>query len=365
MAKESSTDGQAVGLREGRRTIGAASRERRVHTGRVRALTVVGSLVLAAVVVPVGSAAADSKLTAAKSKLQKLNAQVDAQDQQFDKDTQAWKAAQAQLSSLTAATNREKALFGQLRHRVAQMAATAYKSGDTSGDTGSVAVLASAKDPQTVLDQVSIFAQLSQNRSEALTDYIASAQRLQREQAQAAQAAGTLTQTKNAAAAQRRLIISEAKQQQKLVDQLGGSTKTSSNGGSSKGGSGQTYSGPATGSARAAVSYATAQLGAPYVYGGTGPYSAGFDCSGLTMMSWKQGGVSLSHYVPDQWNETRRVSRADLQPGDLVFMSNLGHVGIYVGNGNLIHAPQEGQAVSYISLDNSWVAANLVGFGRP
>jgi peptidoglycan DL-endopeptidase CwlO len=357
VAKESSTDGQAVGLREGRRTTGAASRGRRVHLGRFRALAVAGSLVLAAVVVPAVPAVAQSKLDAAKSKLQKLNSQVDQQDQQYNKDNEAWKAAKVQLNSLNASIKNEQLQFGRLRKRVAQLAAAAYKSGDTS----SVAALAGAKDPQAVLDQVSIFTQLSKNRSDALTDYIASAQRLQREQAQAAQAAGTLAQTKNAADQKRRQLTQSAKQQQKLVDQLGDTTTTSN----SSHGSGQTYNGPATGSARAAVSYAYAQLGAPYVFGGSGPYHSGFDCSGLTMMAWKQGGVSLSHYVPTQWDETRRVSRANLQPGDLVFMSNLGHVGIYVGNGNLIHAPQTGEVVSVISLDNSWVAANLVGFGRP
>ena len=60
------------------------------------------------------------------------------------------------------------------------------------------------------------------------------------------------------------------------------------------------------------------------------------------MMAWRQAGVSLPRVVPDQYNATRRVARADLQPGDLVFFDGLGHVGIYVGNGKFIHAPHTG-----------------------
>ena len=88
-----------------------------------------------------------------------------------------------------------------------------------------------------------------------------------------------------------------------------------------------------------AITYALAQLGKPYLWGGTGP--AAFDCSGLTMMAWAQAGLTLLHYTGDQINEGTAVSSyAEIAPGDLVLVpgsdgtvANPGHVGIYIGDG--------------------------------
>jgi len=99
-----------------------------------------------------------------------------------------------------------------------------------------------------------------------------------------------------------------------------------------------------SGGAARAIEEARAQLGKPYVWGGAGPDS--FDCSGLTQWAWGKAGVSLSHYTGDQWNEGKRVTRAELIPGDLVFFGDdLYHVGIYLGNGEMIHAPRTGEVI--------------------
>ncbi|OFB41449.1 glycoside hydrolase [Frankia sp. CgMI4] len=98
------------------------------------------------------------------------------------------------------------------------------------------------------------------------------------------------------------------------------------------------------GGASRAVQEAYAQLGKPYVWAAAGPKS--FDCSGLTQWVWGKAGVSLSHYTGSQWNEGRRVNRAGLIPGDLVFFhADLDHVGIYIGGGKMIHAPRTGEVV--------------------
>ncbi|GLZ76067.1 hypothetical protein Afil01_08740 [Actinorhabdospora filicis] len=104
-----------------------------------------------------------------------------------------------------------------------------------------------------------------------------------------------------------------------------------------------------SGKAGAAVSFAYGAIGIPYVFGAIGP--GGYDCSGLTMAAWKAAGVSLPHYTVDQWNATTPISRGDLRPGDLVFYAGLGHVGIYVGGGKVIHAPQPGESVKISSVD--------------
>jgi len=102
---------------------------------------------------------------------------------------------------------------------------------------------------------------------------------------------------------------------------------------------------PASGRGAIAVAYAMAQLGKPYVYAGAGPDT--FDCSGLTMMAWAAAGVSMSHNSEAQYAQFPRVSMDQLRPGDILWAP--GHVGIYVGNGAVIHAPHTGDVVRYIN----------------
>jgi len=108
---------------------------------------------------------------------------------------------------------------------------------------------------------------------------------------------------------------------------------------------------PSSGAA-AAVAYARAQIGKPYIYAGTGP--DGYDCSGLTMMAWAQGGVSMAHGSQAQYDAFPHVPISALQPGDLVFFGDSGptnhHVGIYVGGGTMIEAPHTGAFVRYASI---------------
>jgi cell wall-associated NlpC family hydrolase len=109
------------------------------------------------------------------------------------------------------------------------------------------------------------------------------------------------------------------------------------------------------------VGIAMRYLGTPYVWGGASP--GGFDCSGLVMYAYAQMGISLPHYTGAQWNVGVPVSRSDLQPGDLVFFDGLGHVGIYIGGGQFIHAPHTGDVVKISSM-TGWYAETYVGARR-
>jgi cell wall-associated NlpC family hydrolase len=93
------------------------------------------------------------------------------------------------------------------------------------------------------------------------------------------------------------------------------------------------------------VRFARHYLGVPYSYGGTSPAS-GFDCSGFTRFVYAHFGITLPHYSGAQFDRGRRVSRAGLRPGDLLFFDGLGHVGMYIGHGLFIHAPHTGTRVS-------------------
>jgi cell wall-associated NlpC family hydrolase len=110
------------------------------------------------------------------------------------------------------------------------------------------------------------------------------------------------------------------------------------------------------------VGVALGELGQPYVWGGSAP--GGFDCSGLVMWAYAQQGVSLPHSSYAQYGYGVAVSRDQLQPGDLVFFDGLGHVGIYIGGDQFVHAPHTGDVVKISSLDESWYAATFVGARR-
>lgn len=123
------------------------------------------------------------------------------------------------------------------------------------------------------------------------------------------------------------------------------------------------YSGSASGRAGAAVSFAMAQLGKPYVFGAAGP--SAFDCSGLTMAAWAQAGAYLPHAASQQYAITSRVSTSDLMPGDLVFFySDIHHVGIYVGGGTFVHAANPGDGIVADPLFSSYWMSVYVGAGR-
>jgi len=107
--------------------------------------------------------------------------------------------------------------------------------------------------------------------------------------------------------------------------------------------------GAASKGADAAVRAALSQRGKPYVYGAAGPDS--YDCSGLTMWAWGQAGVGLPHQSAEQQGQGRSVSRDQLQPGDLVFFGSPAyHVGMYIGNGMMVHAPTSGDVVKVTAL---------------
>jgi peptidoglycan DL-endopeptidase CwlO len=100
-----------------------------------------------------------------------------------------------------------------------------------------------------------------------------------------------------------------------------------------------------------AVQEALDELGKPYEWGAAGPNA--FDCSGLVVWAYGKLGISLEHYTGDLWNEGEHVSLSEIEPGDLVFFNNIGHVGIYIGNGYMVDAPTFGQVVQVqpISID--------------
>jgi cell wall-associated NlpC family hydrolase len=330
----------------------ATSYSRYRRSGRTAGLAAIA--ITAAVLIPTNSADAAPKpsVAATKKKLEKLNSQVDKLVNRYNKAKSQLDAAKKELNVLNGQLAIEQRNYQSMHTRVAQIAAAAYKDGTLDYTTS----LLASQDPSAALSQMSAFTQLSSSRSQELKAFVNSAQRLRREQAMAQYALQIVSKHTESVKKQKASVEKAINQQKDLLRKAGAL-------GGSGGPIGGTYNGPASGPPRKALEYAYAQLGKPYIWGGTGP--KGYDCSGLTMMSWRAAGVSIPRVVPDQYAATRHVARSDLQPGDLVYFDGMGHEGMYVGGGRFIHAPHTGSVVKFDSMSNPWYVSHYVGASRP
>lgn len=167
-------------------------------------------------------------------------------------------------------------------------------------------------------------------------------------------AAEAARQRQLAAAAQARLAVAHRVSQSQSQDTVVGAVAAAPQA--------LTVSAPPS-SYSSAVGVAMAQIGKPYVWGASGPDS--FDCSGLVVYAFAAVGKSLpGRTTYDLWNAGVPVSRDQLQPGDLVFFNGLGHMGIYIGNDQMVHAPHSGDVVKISSLSESWYASTYMGARR-
>ena len=147
---------------------------------------------------------------------------------------------------------------------------------------------------------------------------------------------------------------------QSRPEQRPSSSSSSSSGGASAAGGGFTGGSRAA----AAIQYALAQVGDSYRAAAAGPSS--FDCSGLMLAAWRQAGVSLPHYSRAQFSSVRRIPDSQLQPGDLVFYFGGGahHVGMYIGNGKMVHAANPRDGVEITDYKGPWYGSRYSGAGR-
>jgi cell wall-associated NlpC family hydrolase len=344
---------------------------RRVISPRLAAAVVsLVALTATTAVFGAGPANADSlkeRIAAAHRQLAALDAKAEAATERYNaariKLAADERAAESAQRRLTAA----QSTLGKLQKSVQAFAVAAYQ-----GQALDTSVGVTAESPQEFLDKMTTLQAVANSQSQTL-DQLAGAQR-EEEQARATATAAVNAQqdateqmqadreTVLAAAHDEQQILSRLQQRQQAIIRAARAraarlaaereaaalrARQQAAAAAASALMSQPTSSPVvtgSGGARVAVQWAYKELGKPYQWGAAGPNS--FDCSGLTQYVWGKAGVYLDHYTGSQWNEGQHVDRSQLQPGDLVFFgSDLHHVGIYVGNNNMIEAPYTGANV--------------------
>jgi peptidoglycan DL-endopeptidase CwlO len=333
----------------------------------VRRCTAVAAAVLATagLLTVAGSAGAQPQptLSQAQAKLKQLNYKENWLTQRYDQATQDLASARQRLALVNREVTRDMAEVGGMRDQIASIAANVYENGSMT----SPAALLTSGDPGTLLSQSAFLTHLSSDNYEQLQAFLTTDRQLIAAREMAKRTEAAVAGLQRQLAGQRRSLNKLVDQQKTLVESLTPAQRAVATGGggnTSKTTPGGSYTGPTGTQAEKAVAFVYDQLGCPYVYGATGPCQDGFDCSGLTMSAWASAGVSIPRTSYGQAT-LPAVSESDLQPGDILEFAGDSHVGLYVGGGMLIDAPQPGENVEKVSLSSSWYASNFDGAVRP
>jgi cell wall-associated NlpC family hydrolase len=336
------------------------------------------------------SADVAADIATSQAQLDQLNAQAEAASERFNKGRIDLEAAQRSADTAQAALAQQDVEVATLRTQIGAFAAQAYRTG---GPVSQLGLWTSQGSAQAILNGLSMLDVVAQRQSDAMAALNAARARQQIAATAAKAAAGQAATVLAALDADRQGVVDAATrgqqvlaalqaQQAQLVaaardaaarqaaQQAAASLAAQAAGASTSlaafRAQGSQPTAPAAPAAPAAIGAASSgsqaatvavrtalgQLGKPYVFGAAGPGS--FDCSGLTMFAYAAAGISLPHYTGSQYATGRRVGLGELQPGDLVFFDGLGHEGMYIGNGMMVHAPHSGDVVRTVAIAGYW-----------
>jgi cell wall-associated NlpC family hydrolase len=273
--------------------------------------------------------------------------------EQYDQAQEDAKAKQAAAVRAEKAAARADTAFEAAREQLG-LAATAMYEGGSFSATGA---LLSSDSGSSYLDQLQTLSMLSSHTAQIVSNLKAAQKKAQSARDSAEKLLATAQAKRDALAEKKATVEKQISKYTTLLDTLNAQERAAF----------QHRINPAVSASRVAqlrstkvhatsaaaaqaVKFALAQVGKPYVYGAAGPSS--YDCSGLTMAAWASAGVSLPHSAAGQYNYGHHVSFNQLQPGDLLFFYQpIGHVTIYIGDGLMVSAPQDGQDVSVVPAD--------------
>ncbi|KAF4406482.1 MULTISPECIES: C40 family peptidase [Streptomyces] len=330
-----------------------ASHRRPKQPSRTR-VSVLTATAAAAVALTSQAAQADPKpsKTEVKAKVDKLYEEAEVATENYNGAKEKQDKLEEEVSDLQDKVARGQEDLNELRNGLGSMATAQYRSG---GIDPSVQLLLSS-DPDSYLERASTLDQLSGKQADALGEIAEKQRTLQQQRAEAKTKLEDLAETREALGDKKKEIQGKLSKARDLLNTLTAEERAElaakeeranrDNGRVDLGGDV-----PESQRAGAALAAAQAKIGAPYVWGATGPSS--FDCSGLTSWAYAQAGVSLDRTSQAQANNGTRIGQSALKPGDLVFFyGDLHHVGLYAGNGQILHAPKPGANVRYESINN-------------
>ncbi|WP_030348430.1 MULTISPECIES: C40 family peptidase [unclassified Streptomyces] len=287
-----------------------------------------------------------------KAKVDKLYEQAEQATEKYNGAKEKQQKLQKEIATIQDDVARGQEELNKLRDGLGSLATAQYRSG---GIDSSVQLFLSS-DPDDFLDKASTLDQLSSQQVDALKKIQDKQRELAQERAEATEKLKDLSATRTELGNKKKEVQSKLAEAQKLLNTLTAKEKAQLAEKEQRANRSSTErvdlgdAPPASGRAQAAFSAAQTRLGSPYVYGATGPSS--FDCSGLTSWAYAQAGVSIPRTSEAQAQiGTKIYNQSDLKVGDLVFFFNdIHHVGLYAGNGQILHAPRTGTVVRYESM---------------
>jgi cell wall-associated NlpC family hydrolase len=312
-----------------------------------------------------------------------VKAQVAALYRRADQLTQTYDAAQEQAGKLTMAVQHSQSTLQNMqadyerqRATLGALAADRYRAGGVDQRLA----LMLADHPETFLANAAIAARLSDEQRAKIGEVLEERRRIVQLQQAAADQISALDQTRDSAAQTRTQVDDQLHKAQTLLSTLSAPQRTAAVQAELGTDPSSDFTGqqtdpatlqdhpapPASDRARAAIEAALADLGKPYVFGAEGPDA--FDCSGLIQQAWRQAGVELPRTSSEQAQAGQQVPLSDIQPGDLViYYAGRSHIGMYVGDGRIIHAPHPGTQVRFAPLMsmpvNMVVRVSAAGWG--
>nr|WP_221199592.1 C40 family peptidase [Nocardioides soli] len=292
---------------------------------------------------PSSPAQAEPDIDDVQARVDKLYHEAEQAQERYHDAQLELKDLQRDLTSLKADQARQDDAFEDVRSQVQDSIVRQYE-GESLSNVGQVVV---SDDPQSFLAQLSTMSAFNDLQSQLFDKYATEAEALGIRQQATERRATEVAALEKQLGEEKATVDKKLEEAESLLDDLKAKEREEI---LSRGVARIPSDVPASGRASAAIAYAMAQVGDAYVYGAAGPNA--FDCSGLTMMAWAQAGVALPHSSSAQYGSGPHIAMSDLQPGDLVFYySPISHVGMYIGNGMIVHAanPGTGVVVSSVS----------------
>ncbi|MEU1255509.1 NlpC/P60 family protein [Streptomyces chartreusis] len=309
--------------------------------GANAALCVMSAAAAALGVTPATAAPQDDT----RAKVDRLYEEAEKATEAYNKADERADALREQVGRAQDRIARQQEHINSKRDVLGSLAGAQYRSG---GLDPSLALLLS-DDPEDYLDKAAALARITAHQAGELKELQDAMRELAQERAEASGKLVELEKSRKAVAGHKRTVERKLAEARRLLNSLTASDRAAYDRASRSGRLDLPDLGgvgPASGRAAAAVAAAQSALGRPYIWGANGP--SGFDCSGLIQWSYAQAGVSLPRTSQGQRYAGRQVPLSEARPGDVVtYRSDASHVGMYMGNGQVIHAPYPGAPVRY------------------